>query len=70
MANFLLIAFIVLQLILVFWAWYDLSQNKKINLGLKFMAALAVFLFPVLGPIVYFHLKYQQIKKRKFLQPV
>lgn len=59
-----IIVFIILEIVLVIWAWYDIYKNKRIKTETKAIFALLVFVFPFLGPIVYFHYKYRQIKKR------
>lgn len=66
-SNFLIALYLVLNLLLIFWAWYDIFGNEKLKPEQKTIFALLVVLLPFLGPIIYFHLKRTQNRKRMFL---
>lgn len=66
--DLIIVVFLVLQILLMLWAWYDIFHNRKLSPELKAIFALLVFALPFLGPVVYFFLKRNQNKKESIFK--
>ena len=64
----LIIGFVILTIILWFWAIMDITRSRFKNRNMNILWLLAVLFFPVLGSIFYFQLrkKFVTKEKRKF----
>jgi uncharacterized membrane protein YhaH (DUF805 family) len=64
----LIIGFVILTIILWFWAIMDITRSRFKNRNMNTIWLLAVLFFPVLGSIFYFQLrkKFVTKEKRKF----
>ncbi|MDX6748108.1 PLD nuclease N-terminal domain-containing protein [Polaribacter sp. PL03] len=68
METTLIIGFVILTIILWFWAIMDITRSRFKNRNMNTIWLLAVLFFPVLGSIFYFQLrkKFVTKEKRKF----
>ncbi|MGO1728098.1 MAG: PLD nuclease N-terminal domain-containing protein [Flavobacteriaceae bacterium] len=65
--------FIVLTTLALFlwtWAFVDLQKTNFKNSATRLLWGLGLFVFPIIGPLLYFQLKnkFILIKKRKFIK--
>lgn len=68
METTLIIGFVILTIVLWFWAIIDITRSRFKKQNLNTIWLLAVLFFPVLGSILYFQLRKKFIRKepRKF----
>ena len=68
METTLIIGFVILTILLWFWAIIDISRSRFKNPNMNTIWLLAVLFFPVLGSILYFQLRKRFVTKepRKF----
>ncbi|NRR93565.1 PLDc_N domain-containing protein [Winogradskyella undariae] len=68
METTLIIGFVILTIILWFWAIMDITRSRFKNPTMNTIWLLAVLFFPVLGSIFYFQLRKKYVTKesRKF----
>lgn len=58
--SYLLITFIVLYVVLSLWAIIDiLSRIYRKDTTINHLWVLFIFIFPLLGSIIYFHMKHK-----------
>ncbi|MFP4605163.1 MAG: PLDc N-terminal domain-containing protein [Bacteroidales bacterium] len=57
MIEKLICVLIFFSLILWIWAFFDIAKMQFKKPVLKIIWIVAIFLFPILGPILYFQLK-------------
>ena len=57
MQTTLIIRFVILTIILWFWAIIDITKSRFKNPNMNTIWLLAVLIFPVLGSIFYFQLR-------------
>ena len=70
MKEVLIIGFIILAIILWFWAIMDIVKSRFKNQNMSVIWLLVVLLLPVLGSIIYFQFKkIVLIKKVREFQP-
>ncbi len=65
----LFISLIILTAILWTWALVDISRSRFENLPLKFLWIVGIFIFPVVGSIIYFQFRKEFIGKPKKFNP-
>jgi Flp pilus assembly protein protease CpaA len=61
----LIIGFVILTIILWFWAIMDITRSRFNNRNMNTIWLLAVLFFPVLGSIFYFQLRKKCVTKEK-----
>ena len=68
METTLIIEFVILTIILYFWAIIDVTRSRFKKPNMNTIWLLAVLFFPVLGSILYFQFKRKFVlkKSRKF----
>ncbi|MBL4604495.1 MAG: PLDc_N domain-containing protein [Flavobacteriaceae bacterium] len=64
MESTLFIGFIILTIVLWFWAIIDITKSRLKNPKMNMVWLIVVLVFPVLGSILYFQLR--RIERRKF----
>ena len=71
MLDKLIYVLIFLSIILWIWAFIDICKLKFKSPLMKIIWLLAILLFPILGPLFYFHLKKNfstRKKNKKYFQ--
>lgn len=67
MEHTLLAIFIFLQLLITFWAIFDISKSRLKGFYTNSLFLLLIILLPVLGALTYFSVKrYLLLPKRRF----
>lgn len=67
MGQTLLAVFIFLQLLIAFWAIFDISKARLKGFYTNTLLLLLVIFFPLVGALVYFLMKrYLVLPKRRF----
>ncbi len=69
MIPYITITFLILVVVLWFWAIWDLSIAKFRNRNSKLFWFLAILIFPVLGSIVYFQVKNRLVSGKREFRP-
>lgn len=67
--SYYTITLLVLAGILWIWAFIDITRTRFYRTGTPLVFLVLIFVIPILGPMIYFHLKRDLRKKepRKFM---
>ncbi|MGW1456514.1 PLDc N-terminal domain-containing protein [Salegentibacter agarivorans] len=67
--TILVIALIILTAILWIWALVDISRSRFENPSMKWLWIILIFIFPILGSLVYFQFGKKYTKDPKKFNP-
>ncbi|WP_367275348.1 PLDc N-terminal domain-containing protein [uncultured Christiangramia sp.] len=69
MWSTIIITFIILTLILWIWGMVDILKTRFSSPILQVLLILMIFLFPVIGPVVYFQFKHRFMESKRSFEP-
>ncbi|WP_367182738.1 PLDc N-terminal domain-containing protein [uncultured Christiangramia sp.] len=69
MWSTIIITFIILTLILWIWGMVDILKTRFSSHILQVLLILMIFLFPVIGPVVYFQFKHRFTESKRSFEP-
>ncbi|QED36979.1 PLDc_N domain-containing protein [Antarcticibacterium arcticum] len=67
--SILIIPFAILTAVLWIWAFVDIIRSRFENSAIKGLWILLIFIFPVLGSLIYFQFGKKYIEKQRKFNP-